>query len=300
MTNDHRLAYLIMAHSDPQHLSRLTRSLAASGDVFVHLDGKARTDAFHEHLSRQPEVHIVEPRVPVAWAGISQVDASLTLIRSAIAHCADYGHLILLSGSCYPLRSQREIGKFLGSHRGREFIRYIDMREGPEHYMPQINRKWFKEPFYRGESRFRTFADRAFRRGLNNLGLANQWPRNLVPYFGSNWWAITSNCARYILDYLKNNPEYYCINKQTFSPDEHFFHTLIGNSRFHMNATGLQAYQGRGTWRMANLHMIHPSLQKWYTLADWKEVVASDKLFIRKVSTEKSTALLDRIDTELH
>jgi hypothetical protein len=299
MPSDHRLAFLIMAHTDPQHLSRLTSVLAASGDVFVHLDGKVGTDAFHERLSRQPEVHIVEPRVPVAWAGISQVDASLTLIRSAIAHYTDYGHLILLSGSCYPLKSPTEIEKFLGSHRGREFIRYIDMRESPEHYMRQINRKWFKEPFYRGKSGLMTFADKAFRKSLTNLGLANHWPRNLVPYFGSNWWAITSNCARYILRYLRDNPEYYSINKQTFSPDEHFFHTLIGNSRFHANATGLQPYQGRGTWRMANLHMIHPSLQKWYTLADWKEVTGSDKLFIRKVGTEESSALLDRIDMQL-
>jgi hypothetical protein len=84
--------------------------------------------------------------------------------------------------------------------------------------------------------------------------------------------------------------------RHAFASDEQFFHTIVGNSRFAASATGLQAYSGRGTYKLANLHLIDPSLSKWYTLDDWEAVSRSDKFFLRKVRTGESTKLLDALD----
>lgn len=89
------------------------------------------------------------------------------------------------------------------------------------------------------------------------------------------------------------------MNCHTFSPDEHYFHTLIGNSRFDAYADGLQDFQGVGTWRLANLHLIDPSLSKWFTLQDWDSIKNSDKLFVRKIRSLDGAELVDRIDKEL-
>jgi hypothetical protein len=50
---------------------------------------------------------------------------------------------------------------------------------------------------------------------------------------------------------------------------------------------------------MANLHLIDPTLAKWFTIADREEVARSDRYFLRKVRTGASDELLDYIDAEL-
>jgi hypothetical protein len=58
-------------------------------------------------------------------------------------------------------------------------------------------------------------------------------------------------------------------------------------------------YTGKGMWKKANLHIVHPSLKKIYTLADIDEVRNSDKLFVRKVNTAQSTPLIDVLEQTL-
>ena len=121
----------------------------------------------------------------------------------------------------------------------------------------------------------------------------------MIPYFGHTWCALTPECCKHVLDFHDNNPWFYEMNKDTMAPDEHYYHTIIGNSPFASNADGLQVYQGRGLWRLVNFHLICPSLQKWFTLEDWDEVYASDKLFVRKVNSKTGAGLVGEIDMKI-
>ena len=85
----------------------------------------------------------------------------------------------------------------------------------------------------------------------------------------------------------------------TFSPDEHYIHTIVGQSPFLAFFNGVQPFQGRGTWRLANLHLVDQSLAKWYTVADWETIVSSDRLFVRKVRSKDGKDLVERIKQEL-
>jgi hypothetical protein len=89
------------------------------------------------------------------------------------------------------------------------------------------------------------------------------------------------------------------MNRRAGFPDEHYIHTIVGNSQFARKATGLQKFTGIGTYRMANLHHIDPSLSKWFTELDFELLRKSDKLFVRKVRTSDGTGLVNRIDEEL-
>lgn len=289
------IAYLILAHTDPAHLRRLTERLRGDSQVFVHVDAKSDIEPFMQ-LRWGDHVHFVERRVSVRWAGYSMIEATLVLVEAALERAGDFCHAVLLSGLDYPLRSQPDIVHFLNAHAGHEFIRYIDMRESPEHYLPHIERKHFRDYPILAPTRLGVLPGKVLMKALAAMRLRNDWDDAVVPYFGSQWWALTRPCLSYALEFMRNNPRFIAMNRQSFSPDEHFFHTLVGNSPFAVHADGVQPFEGRGTWRMANLHLVHHSLAKTYRLEDLDEVLASERLFVRKVTSRDSGPLLDRLD----
>jgi hypothetical protein len=114
---------------------------------------------------------------------------------------------------------------------------------------------------------------------------------------GSAWWALTPDCAKFILRFGEEHPEYERFFQYVQASDEHYFHTIVQNSHFAGEAATITPYSGRGMWKTANLHIIHPSLRKIYTDADFDEVRQSGCCFVRKVTTSLSTPLLDQIDS---
>ena len=47
--------------------------------------------------------------------------------------------------------------------------------------------------------------DKLFRFLLNKIQLNNKWNNQIIPYFGSQWVALTMNCCKYVHDYHHNN-----------------------------------------------------------------------------------------------
>lgn len=293
-----KIAYLLLAHTDPRHFKNLIDAIHYQADIFVHVDAKSNLEDFRR-LSLPENVYFLQERVSISWAGISMIDATLQLIKVALNHPENYSHLVLISGLDYPIKNPEFIYQTFIKNPKREFIKFIDMRESPTHYMKQIDTKTFIEPLWETSNKFLKMGEKGLRRASQMLKLKNHWNEQIVPYFGSQWWALTPNCCQYILDYLQEHPDYYQMNRQTFSPDEHFIHTLVGNSPFAENSTGLQKFEGRGTWRLANLHLIHHSLSKYYSLQDWDEIKASDKLFVRKVNSTVSQQLIEKLNQEV-
>jgi hypothetical protein len=294
-----KIAYLILAHADAEHLNRLITVLEGNCDFYIHIDAKSDIHEF-KRIVLSEKTCFIKDRLSISWAGISMVVATINLVKAALYSGNEYSHLVLLSGSDYPIKKTVYINSFFNQQPAREFIKFIDMRESPEHYLKQIKIKWFKEPIFSASSRSLQVFDKVIRRIFNYMLFKNSWDENaIIPYFGSQWWALTPGCCEHIFDYINKNKDYYSMNKYTFSPDEHFFHTLVGNSHYLEKSDGLQTYEGRGTYKLANFHIIHPSLSKWYDLTDWDEICASDKLFVRKVNSLKSKELLDKIDNEL-
>lgn len=296
-----KIAYLILAHTDPDHLNRLINSLNYNCDFYIHIDGKSSLESFSE-LSQYSNVTFCLERKSIYWADISMIDATLELIKIALASNNSYCHLTLISGYCYPIKTANDISSFLNSSKDKQFMKFVDMRNC-EKYISFVKNKWFKEPFYKGSSLPIIYLDKILRRLMNMLQLKNKWNIHLVPYFGSQWWALTPECCRYILDYLASNPMYYEKFKYSFSPDEHFFHTIIGNSPFASQCSGeiaIQENRGENEYYLTNLHFTDPSLLKWFTTKDFDKLLLSEKLFVRKVSSSKSISLIDKLDTTIH
>jgi hypothetical protein len=91
-----------------------------SCEFFVQFDKKSNLADFCSIRGNNP--HFLEDRVPVYWGEYSQVEAILSLVRKALASAWKHKYLVLLTGSCYPLRSDRYIHSFLQKNTGSEFM----------------------------------------------------------------------------------------------------------------------------------------------------------------------------------
>jgi hypothetical protein len=293
--NQPKIAYLILAHTDPIQLERLVKAIDYHATIFIHVDLKSDIDTFKK-IPFPPHVHFIKERTNVFWGGFKMIEATLYLMRAALASQEKFSRIVLLSGLDYPIKPIEFIYDFFVQHPTRQFIKFLDVRES-EFYTSRIVNYYFKDINLLPVAKL----NKVIGKGLEILAkpFKNKIPNNLIPCFGSQWWALTPECVEYALDYVDKNPAFSNFFRYTFAPDEFFFHTIIGNSPFLKDTDGFQKFTGRGTYKMANLHIIHPSLAKYYDENDFEEVKNSDKLFVRKVNTALSSKLLDLIDKEL-
>jgi hypothetical protein len=59
------------------------------------------------------------------------------------------------------------------------------------------------------------------------LGVRRRMPLGLEPRFGSQWWCLTWETCRRMLDFLGEHPEAARFFRSTWIPDESFFQTLV-------------------------------------------------------------------------
>jgi hypothetical protein len=293
------VAYLVLAHEDPAQFGRLARALDQSSRLFVHVDAKCDETPFRAQ-DLPDGIEFARHRIRVSWAAWSVVEATLRLVALALDSKRDFSHLVLLSGLDYPIQPARRIAEHLAARSDHEFIRFIDGSRSP-HYRIFHEHYWFLE-----ESRWLPRgADRILRRGAGRVlrrFVRKPQPPGLVPYWGSMFWALTPGCARHVLEFLAANPTVANWARTSFAPDEHLVHTIIGNSRYLDRSDGIVPLQGAEqsvTYRLANLHLIHPSLRKVHTEGDFDELASSERFFVRKLRSRESGTLLDRIDREL-
>lgn len=291
------IAYLVLAHTDPQQCARLTGRLLADQDahVFVHVDRKSKSDFSAIRTLHPARVHFVQERYEVSWSGFSTVRAILAVMKEALTARVSFGYLVLLSGMDYPIKHSRDIRRYLYTQPFRQHINRVNVMDSPEHYLKLAKRYTFRDAWLPAGNldkvirKLATIAAIPVKRKLLQATICT----------GSSWWALTPDCGYFILEFVKEHPEYDHFFRYVHCPEEHYFHTIVQNSPFGGEAPPVLPYRGRGMWKTANLHVIHPSLRKIYTAADFEEVMQSNRCFVRKVTTGISTTLLDRIDIEV-
>jgi hypothetical protein len=313
-------AYLITAYDQPGHLARLIQALQCSeARFFVHIDRRTAAGPFREALASQPNIAFVEPH-SINWMGFSQVESILTLMRAAVAERSDY--YTLLSGSDYPIKSNQRILHFFENSR-EEFITFWKLSDRPswlhkiEHYypidlVPILNyesasfRRYFWGYFYKVANRFPK----------------RRYIANLVPYGGCQWWSLSHDCVRYILNFVSQNPRITGFYRHTHCPSEMFFQTIILNSETAARVRGFKRYTD---WSAAtsieskrredcmlpedsfNFRYVDWDRQRTGGLGrpavlderDFAALRDSPDLFARKLCEPVSDLLLDRIDREL-
>ncbi|QNL51630.1 glycosyl transferase [Olivibacter sp. SDN3] len=305
-----KIAYLIAAHSDPEHLQRLVDVLDDDADFFIHIDKKQEIEPFIKRIDKHNVFFLTgDNRIKVYWGGFSQVQATLNLLRRCLTendrNQTEYKKVVFMSGADYPIKGNDYIHNFFDDRKEVNFIRGMNITDANTPKYNYCVRNYLFFNFFI----FSLTVTRVIRKMLNlivsSLKTKPNYIRNndgdkLDIFHGSSWWALNIEVIRYIIEYTANHKKLSKYFKYSLASDEKFFHTIFFNSKF--SKTNL--YDGTEpyvpfTSAFANLHIIDSSLRKWFNLDDFDLIENSEQLFVRKVSSRHSRALLDKIDKDL-
>jgi hypothetical protein len=279
------IAYLILAHSNPSHLARLTQALATQNSaIFIHIDKKVDVRPFLEIAGEN--VHFTPKRVPVYWGDYSQVQAILTLVDTAMAASQRYDYLVLLSGSDYPLRTAAQLEAHFAKYRESEFINIVAMP--CEATCKPLSRLTDYKP---GQGPKAKLAAQA-RRVLAKFGIISRTRDYktcfgaLTPYAGDTWWALTNDACAHIQNFVSRNRRIMKFFVNTHCPDEMVFQTILGNSPFKDKVRRNLTYTdwSRGGPSPSNIEMRHIELIRSQKMMMKNDIYGHGELiFVRKV-----------------
>ena len=286
-----KIAYLMLSHKNPQLLARAIAALSFENcGFFIHIDRKTNIEEFSG--LRGDNIFLSEQRIPICWGEYSQVEATMGLIRQGLGSSTKYDYFVFLQGSDYPLRSSRYIHRFLEENSGWEFMSIVKM-PAPGYPLSKINKVR-----YPSDKPLRRFASRV----LAKVGLAQRDYKKhlggLEAYSGDACWTLSRHACEYIVEFARRNPYVEKYFRNTFTSDEVFFHTILGNSPFHARTRRNLLYRD---WSMPGDHpaMLNETHIKFFETHD-KILIADqfgvgEALFARKLSDD-NLLCVERID----
>lgn len=220
------IGYLIQAHAHPDQLSRLADALASPvSQSWIHIDRKVDQAPFEAAIGTK--ARFIAARVRVHWAGWSQVQATLNLMRAALNDEPALTHLALLSGADFPLSSPETLLAYLRTSRQE----HIDAAPFPSE---ELKKPWSRiaKRFVEGGDRsggLRGTAIRLLNRIYRMLPDRAVTPRlqGLRLHTGGSWWVISAPAARAILALVDSDHPSLALFRSSRSADELFFQTLL-------------------------------------------------------------------------
>jgi len=274
-----KIAYLIAAHNNYEHLKRLVSALnEGECRFYIHIDKK-----FSLPDLKGDNIIYLKERVNVHWSGFSIVRLTLQLLQRAISDENDY--YAFISGSDYPIHPNEFLFEKL--NEGGE---YITIKEGCDTYNPLSRYKYYYfTDFYnrRDKGKLKTKFFLWLQKKLRDLKVRKKIPFQL--YTGTQWFVLSKACVQYILQQVKEDKKYVRFFRTAFCSDEGFFQTIIGNSPFYYQTKNNLTY---ADWSVdpgpAIINQHHIPILKNFT----------DKFFARKFN-DASADIVQIIDMEL-
>jgi len=295
-----KIAFLILAHTDPIHIARLANKLTMFSDfyVFIHVDKKQDIKVFEDELSENKKFVFLKNRYKVDWGSYNSVKATLELLR--IAKDTDrFERFVLLQGLDYPIKNNYEIHEYFSKNKSIEFIRSCKISNSKEKYhSKKVELFWFFENrnvFKKIINRLNLIIPVKLRKGYI---FENNKKHNI--YWGAAQWALTDNAVNFILEFSKTHPKFNKYFKYVFPQDETYFHSIIYNSDFKRKTLMRKDEDPKKfleNWR--NLHYFEYPNDKGIKILefdDYTKILKSNALFIRKVNSSTSEKLLNQID----
>jgi len=283
-----KLFYLILAHTNLPQVNRMINALQhEQAEFFIHFDVRVPLDEIRKcPFYNAPGVTILRNRHKINWGGYNMVRATLGLIRAACKK-KEAGYLILLSGQDFPLKSTAFIYDFLKKDYGREYLEYFSLPSDNwalNNGLDRIQYLWFVDTIHIDDC-FKLYEMQKYNE------MSRKYFHELPPYGGSQWWCITTECADYLLRFLRNNPVYEEYFQYCFIPDETFFNTIIMNSPFKERTVNNNlkyiVWPGGGA---------HPLT---FTLNEWDMLMQCDRLWARKFVDQGNSPILDRLEAHI-
>lgn len=303
------IAYLILCHTDPKHIRRLTEKITKdTNDVaFVHVDGKCDLIPFQCELKDNSQVQLLKNRTPVNWGGYSSIEATINLFKAAISWRKQrFDRFVILQGLEYPIKTNQEIHNFFEEKPKKEYILAQNISETNN---PKEKHKYSLYWYLDNASAIGVKAIHRLNSALFlRTGIIPAFKKNYVRdnsgakmqiYQGCAQFGVTRQLAEYIVKFHDENPEFNKYFQTMYAPDESYFHTIVYNSPFVKNTPDGKAVTRPHLTNFENLtYFEYPKTVTLFTRKnDWPKLRDSGYLFFRKASSE-SKELLDYIDEQ--
>lgn len=309
--------YLLLAHKNPNQLKRLIDKLNSPNCAFyIHIDKDVDELPFRSAIKVDSNINYVdkEKRQSGLWGDRGIVIATINLLHLALSQDRD-GYCVLLSGQDYPLKNNAFISTFFASNYPKDFVNHFSLPtdKWPGGGMERI--AYYKINFSKRKGDFILYPSIFHTEFYKRTNLINikkllvhtkfsdfiylfkkrQFPKYIKPYGGSQWWAITTETAKKVIDFLELHIEYLRYHQYTLLPDEIFFQSIF--LEIHKDTPDLI----RETITYVDFQRKNVPLPVTFTATDFTELknLTYEVLFARKFDMEVDEIILDKIDSEL-
>lgn len=303
-----RIAFCNLCHTDPEMVARVANKLTQNKDfdMYVHVDAKSDIKPFKQLLNDNKQVYFLENRVKVYWGGYHAILASFALLEVALKSEKHYDYIVMLQNLDYPIKSNDYIEKFFTDNQGTEYIRGCHIAETKDwHYAAKykIYNSRDKEFYLKKHNPLTKLVWDGWHAlmSLGTIGFNGIHEENgekLELYYGTAQWAVTRECAEYMVEFYHTHPKF---NKRMMHikfPDEEYFHTIVHNSRFRTHCVKYDEPVQRWLVNWRNIHYFEFPDEGvvTFTEKDYQKLMEREELFCRKVRSGVSDTLLDNID----
>lgn len=230
-----RTAYMLQVHKDPNQVNKFIQQLISEGqaDVYVHIDLKAY-EQMYDKIVKSPNVKVLQESICCEWGDISQVDATILLIKAVVASKNKYDFVCLRSGQ--DLLVKNGFKEFLVNNQNKIFMTVRNETISRQN-LGLMEIKWPKVMRRRYTSAhpfriYRRILQSLYRKGINIYPNTKSWPKEYSFYCGAQWFSIPFEVAKYIHEFLETNEWYHKFFENSLIPDNWFFQTLIMNSPY--------------------------------------------------------------------
>ncbi|MBV9962981.1 MAG: hypothetical protein JO072_12105 [Parafilimonas sp.] len=273
-----KVAFLILAHKHPKQLQRLLDALQhPEFDFYIHIDAKADAEPF-KYLIDNKTIFFVKKRTKIYWAGYGTIQATINGLKEI--SLPDYDYVNVISAQDFPLKPAGEIYNYILERKGTEFITCHSFEEWP--VAPRVQKYHFINWQIPGKYRLEKIA--------NLILPKRKFPLDHKIVGRANWFTITTKAAKYILDFLDQNPKVIKYYKYCWGADEFIFSTILYNSSFHDKIADNLIYVD---WSSGTAH------PKILTVDDYAAMKSSLKLFARKFDADTDPVILNMLEASI-
>lgn len=281
-------AFLIEAHNNRKQLEKLFECLDYEhNDIFLHIDAKSKDlDGIEKYQFKKSGFYIV-PSVAVNWGGYSQIEAEISLLKSATRKGL-YSRYHLISGLDLPLVSQRDLHNFFDSKSDIEFIHY-DYKYKPSLFRNRMGLYHVLRDRISRKQRILVNIEKALLGIQKALGINRIKDISIELGKGANWFSITDSCAKYVLEQQKWIEERF---KYTKCCDEVFLQTIVLNSPFKDKRFYDEREKRYGNMRLIDWKRGNPYI---FRKEDYNYLIRSGYMFARKFDVTVDQEVVDMI-----
>jgi hypothetical protein len=293
---DLKILYIVLAHNNPKQLKKLVESLSYKNNTFlIHFDLNGSKEDFiqvEDFSKANDNVYLVD-RQRCYWGDMSLINATIESLKFSFKNSIIFNYAVLISGQHYPIKSNEYIEEFLNKSEGINYINHFMLPTpkwgsktgGLDRVMFYHFNKHFKKKYS-----IKRFFNRALTFALKSLNIKRATPNEIDQFYGgSQWWCLTYDSCKYVLQYISENPKTLKYFKYVLIPDEIFFQTILLNSKCEMKITNDNlTYIDWGDNTTSSPFILKES--------DFVFLRSSHNLWARKFDDVESSKLLSLLD----